>query len=122
MRRARRTDANQRAIVEALRAVGAVVEVLSDVGRGVPDLLVGWRERWHLIECKRPGPPHARKLTDDEERWHARARAHHLPVYVAQDGQEAIDAMSRWVKRTGPHQGSAPSSSTAGSSSRQSGS
>lgn len=43
MRRAARTDANQTAIVEALRKCGASVQSLAAVGKGVPDLLVGLR-------------------------------------------------------------------------------
>lgn len=48
MRRAARTDANQEAIVAALRAAGASVEV---IGKPV-DLLVGWRGQNWLVECK----------------------------------------------------------------------
>jgi hypothetical protein len=38
---AKRTDSNQRAIVAALRQAGYSVEILSGVGEGMPDLLVG---------------------------------------------------------------------------------
>lgn len=55
MRRKRRVDANQAEIVEVLRKYGCSVEVLSDVGRGVPDLLVGLRGKNYLLEVKRPG-------------------------------------------------------------------
>jgi hypothetical protein len=48
VRRAARTDANQQAIVDALRAAGASVEV---IGKPV-DLLVGYRGRNLLVECK----------------------------------------------------------------------
>lgn len=53
MRRARKVDGNQAMIVDALRAVGYSVEVLSDVGRGVPDLMIGDRGRTVLAEVKR---------------------------------------------------------------------
>ena len=43
MRRAARVDRNQAEIVVALRAGGASVQPLHAVGKGVPDLLVGWR-------------------------------------------------------------------------------
>jgi len=52
---AHKVDANQREIVDALRAVGADVRVMSMVGGGFPDLLVGWRGRLHLLEVKMPG-------------------------------------------------------------------
>jgi hypothetical protein len=48
MRRAARVDANQDAIVTALRAAGASVEV---IGKPV-DLLVGFRGVNHVFECK----------------------------------------------------------------------
>ena len=48
MRHAARVDATQAEIVEALRAIGATVYVL-----GLPlDLLVGYRGRTLLLECK----------------------------------------------------------------------
>jgi hypothetical protein len=48
MRRAARIDDNQRAIVNALRAVGASVEIIA---RPV-DLLVGYRQATFLLEVK----------------------------------------------------------------------
>lgn len=48
MRRANRTDGTQKAIVGALEAAGASVEVL---GRPL-DLLVGFRGSWTLLEVK----------------------------------------------------------------------
>ena len=50
MRRAARVDANQAAIVSALQAAGASVEII-----GLPvDLLVGFRGVTLLIEVKNP--------------------------------------------------------------------
>ena len=48
----RRRDSNQADIVAALRATGASVAVLANVGGGVPDLLVGWRGANLLLEIK----------------------------------------------------------------------
>lgn len=48
-----RVDENQRAIVRALEGVGCTVEILSAVGKGCPDLLVGVRGRTILLEVKR---------------------------------------------------------------------
>jgi hypothetical protein len=42
MQYARRTDANQKPIVEALRKAGFSVIVVSDVGNGLSDLIVGF--------------------------------------------------------------------------------
>ena len=52
MSRAKRVDANQGEIVDALRAVGAKVQPLHMVGEGVPDLLVRYRGDLHLVEVK----------------------------------------------------------------------
>lgn len=46
-------DENQKQIVRALRAVGARVESLADVGNGCPDLLVLFRKNIYLLEIKR---------------------------------------------------------------------
>lgn len=70
MRRAARTDANQEAIVAALRSAGASVQQLSAVGKGCPDLLVGFRGQNWLLECKDGGKtPGNRPLTEDQMRW-----------------------------------------------------
>ena len=47
---ARRRDANEQEIVDALMQVGAVVFRLS--APGCPDLLVGWQGRWLPMEVK----------------------------------------------------------------------
>lgn len=71
-RRAAKVDANQPAIVAALRRAGASVTPLHMVGSGFPDLAVGYRGVNHLLEVKDGSkPPSARRLTDDEEEWHA---------------------------------------------------
>ena len=74
MPKARRVDANQTEIVEALRAVGASVFLLHAVGCGCPDLLVGFRGVNYLLEIK--CGRHA-KLTQAEQRffvaWNGRA-------------------------------------------------
>jgi hypothetical protein len=69
---AKRTDGNQAEIVRALRSAGATVQTLHTVGKGCPDLVVGFRGSNYLLEIKDfRKPPSARKLTEDETRWHA---------------------------------------------------
>ena len=46
------TDANQSLIVADLRKAGATVQTLHEVGRGCPDLLVGFRGVNFIIEVK----------------------------------------------------------------------
>jgi hypothetical protein len=50
-----RKDATHDSIMAALIAVGALVRELHRVGQGIPDLLVQFRGRIYLIECKSPG-------------------------------------------------------------------
>lgn len=69
--RAAKIDANQEAVVTALRAAGATVQSLAGVGKGVPDLLVGFKGQTLLLEIKDGfKPPSARLLTEDQLRWH----------------------------------------------------
>ena len=50
---ASRSDTNQPEIVATLRGMGCTVQHLHDVGRGVPDLLVGLRGINLLVEVKK---------------------------------------------------------------------
>lgn len=86
MRRARRVDRNQAEIVAALREAGRFVEVLSDVGRGVPDLVVSWSGRALFMEVKMPGE----KLTADQVDWHRRWKG--PAVAVVRSTAEALEA------------------------------
>ena len=71
MRRAAKIDANQSAIVDALRKCGAFVQSLAAVGNGCPDLLIGYRGRTILLEVKDGSKvPSAQKLTPDQLNWH----------------------------------------------------
>ena len=47
-----RTDGNQAEVVAALQAYGASVQSLAGVGKGCPDLLVGFRGVTYLLEVK----------------------------------------------------------------------
>lgn len=71
MRLRGRTDANQAAIVRDLRKMGASVLILSGVGEGCPDLLVGFRGSNWLFEVKDSNqPPSKKRLTEDEQAFH----------------------------------------------------
>jgi len=68
---AKRVDSNQAAIVETFRSVGATVQHLHVIGRGCPDILVGFRGVNYLVEIKDGSkPPSKRQLTPDEIEWH----------------------------------------------------
>ena len=88
MRTAARVDDNQAEIVKTLRAVGATVQVLSAVGKGCPDLLVGFQNTNYLMEIKDgKKPPSAQNLTKDEERWHRNWRG---IAFVVRNTEEAL--------------------------------
>lgn len=93
MRRRGRVDANQREIVAALRKLGATVQSLADVGRGCPDLLVGFRGRTYLMEVKDGAKRlSARALTPDEEAWVAAWKG--SPVFVVESIEQAIETVT----------------------------
>jgi len=67
----KRVDDNHKRIVEGLRAVGATVQSMAALGKGAPDIAVGYRKVNTFLEIKNPlMPPSKRKLTAAEEEWH----------------------------------------------------
>ena len=89
MRKQGRTDTNQREIVQALRDIGASVEVLSGVGKGCPDLLVGFRGDTYLLEVKGPKG----KTTEAQDFWRILWRGKPLPIVrTVADAYKAIGA------------------------------
>ena len=66
MRRALRTDSNEREITAALRKLGASVVHINAMTAGVPDLLVGLYGRNWLIEVKMPKTG---RLSDSQNKW-----------------------------------------------------
>ena len=94
MRRAARTDSSHAEIVKMLRAVGAHVVDLSSLGDGAPDLLVGHRRAWHLIEVKSPEQPrYGRRLRKKQQHFHALCRALGLPCHVVTTPEEALTVL-----------------------------
>jgi hypothetical protein len=70
--RAAKVDENHQEVVLALRTAGATVHSLAAVGKGVPDLLVGYRGQTFLMEIKDGRKsPSERKLTEPQIQWHA---------------------------------------------------
>lgn len=90
---AARSDSNRKAIVDALRAVGAVVY---DSRRPV-DLLVGFRRTWHLLEIKMPPGPRGgtsgRDHTPAQKKFIAEALANECPVHTVSTPEEALRAI-----------------------------
>lgn len=94
-----RVDANQGRIVAALRGMGCSVAVTSQVGQGLPDLLVGWQGHTVLLEVK-DGAKRAsdQKLTDAEAYFLAHWRGG--PAVVVRDEREALNAVIAAVSGT----------------------
>ena len=96
MRRAAKIDANQEQVIKALRSVGAFVQSLAAVGKGVPDLLVGFKGQTLLMEVKDgKKPPSAQKLTDEQLAWHGSWKGGALAVV---DGPESALRMIGVIK------------------------
>jgi len=82
-----RTDWNQSAIVDALRAAGASVFITSGVRHGFPDLTVGFEGETYLVEVK---VNKKSKWSDDEVLfWHT-WRGHKAVVYTPEDALRII--------------------------------
>lgn len=80
---AKKIDRNQPEIVKALRDEGATVQILSAVGKGCPDILVGYNEVNYLMEIKMDDG----KLTEDQRVWHSTWLG---KVYIVRSPREAI--------------------------------
>jgi hypothetical protein len=99
MRRAGKVDANQAAVVKRLRDCAVKVEILSDVGKGVPELLAGFRGVNVLLELKDGDKaPSAQKLTADQVAWHASWPGQ---VDVVSDFDEAWAVIEREARKAG---------------------
>lgn len=98
MSRLVRRDANQPAIVAALRAAGCSVYDASWVGGGVPDLIVGrahqGKRRTYLLEVKDGAlPPSRRMLNEAERKWHQNHRGHVVVVLSVEDALRACELL-----------------------------
>lgn len=68
MRLKAKVDANQNKVVKSLRGIpGVTVAITSQLGKGFPDFIVGYKGFNWMIELKDGNkPPSARELTPDE--------------------------------------------------------
>jgi len=98
---ARMRDANERPIIEALRAAGAFVTQLD--GSGIPDLLISYRDRMLLAEVKLPLGPKGGKqtrggthkggngvLTEAQVKWWAKWTGPEIPIVRTPDEALAL--------------------------------
>lgn len=89
MRRAARRDDNETEIVKALRKAGAYVAYIDTPC----DLIVGYQKKTILLEVKDGSkPPSARKLTDNEQKFHDAWTGG--PLYIVTGVDEALATLS----------------------------
>tara|TARA_R110002020_G_scaffold43184_3_gene125841 strand:- start:801 stop:1091 length:291 start_codon:yes stop_codon:yes gene_type:complete len=72
MRKRARVDSNQKKIVSQLRELGCSVLHTHQLGKGAPDIIVGFKGKNYLIELKDGDKPLSQqKLTIDEIKFQA---------------------------------------------------
>ena len=89
---AARSDNNQPVIVATLRQCGASVCHLHAVGRGVPDLLVGYRGYNMLVEVK-TATGHLNAL---QETWHTSWRGQVAVIYTTEDAVALLQSVTAY--------------------------
>lgn len=96
----KRIDQNQNEIVKLLRKMGATVLILSDVGKGCPDILVALNKYNVLVEIKNgESPPSQRFLTLDEQKFFNMWKGE---VIVIKNKDEAIELLNNLRTRNVP--------------------
>lgn len=96
-----KTDTTQQDIIDGLREYGCTVVDLSKAGRGVPDLLVGWRHDTFLVECKtnlNKGEIERFSYTDAQIRFHAMWTG--KPIISVSNAEDAWKAIRIQYNRT----------------------
>ena len=86
-----KTDHNQAEIIKALRAVGATVQDLSKVGKGAPDILVGFHGCNYLMEIKNPDTKG--KLNLMQRIWHQDWRGQVVVVRTVEEALREIGVL-----------------------------
>lgn len=86
MRQRSKVDLTQPAIVKALRQIGASVQVLSMVGGGCPDLVVGYHGTCIMLETKTGKG----KLNETQKAWHAKWAGAVAVVRTPEEAQVAV--------------------------------
>jgi len=87
MRRANRVDANQPEIVRQLREIGCSVLDTHDLGKGAPDIVVGWRGYNWLFEVKSDKG----RMTPDETTFHLTWQGQ---IHVIRNVEQALEIMA----------------------------
>lgn len=84
------SDGNQQQIIDGLRSIGATVESLHRVGRGCPDLMIGFRGYNLLMEVKTVKG----KMRESQVVWHGEWRGQVATVRSVEDALAVIEAVT----------------------------
>jgi len=95
-RHAKRTDENQKSVVNELRSYGFEVKVTSSIGHGFPDFLISKDRKAAGVELKAKGK--RKELTDDEITMQTWWIALGMNYIVAEDTGEILTAFKRKLK------------------------
>lgn len=91
-----RVDGNHTEVVKALNNAGMKVQSLASIGKGCPDLLVGFRGLNIALEVKDGArPPSGRLLTSDERDWQDTWPGFVMTVTSAEDAINAVVAHAK---------------------------
>lgn len=88
---AKRTDANQAAIVAELRQAGCSVQDLHEVGKGCPDIVCGYAGHTWIFEIKTDKGA----LTEDEKTWALRWRGQYAVIHTTEEALEIMGLLRR---------------------------
>lgn len=97
MRGIARVDDNQKEIVKAFRKLGWSVQVLSMVGKGCPDIVIG-KNRFNLFVEIKDGSksPSKRRLTPDQVVWHEEWQG---LVFIVESIVDVIEINERYADK-----------------------
>jgi hypothetical protein len=96
----KRIDENQTDIVETIRRFGPSVVSIASIGKGCPDLLVGFQQRNYLFEIKNPDKPKCdQQLTELEEQFHSTWRGQIAVIHTWQEALEIMGVLNQLVKQ-----------------------
>lgn len=98
MRRKARVDANQKEIVQELRKLDVSVLHTHQLGKGAPDLILGYRNENYLIELKDGSKTKSQqKLTPDEVEFQSKWKGN----YAVCNSLEQILTIIDYVEERG---------------------
>ena len=94
----KRTDKNQKSIVEALRKIGCKVKILSDSGGGIPDLLIGVEYVTILMEVKTKDNWYGKKGLSETQSEFLKEWKGGL-VLIAYDAEDAVNKVQNEINQ-----------------------